>query len=146
MNFCDKCGNELKEDAKFCGSCGKAVGMERNIDFPSQREDRSNNYSYQEPSYKFEASNNLYVPVYYQKEFSKIQASREAYKGKFNWAAFIFGAFWALSKGLWLSALVAIIASIATGGVLGFVFWFIFGFRGNYIYYNKIVKDKQTIF
>jgi hypothetical protein len=80
---------------------------------------------------------------YYQEEFRKIHESNESYKGKWNWAAFLFGAIWALTKGLWTSALTALIVTVVTGGLGGIVYWFVFGTRGNYIYYTNHVKKKQ---
>jgi hypothetical protein len=83
------------------------------------------------------------LPPYYQEEFKKIWESGEVYKGKWNWAAFFFGGFWALTKGTWLSAVISLGAAILTGGLGGVIYWFIFGFRGNYIYYTLHAKGKQ---
>lgn len=80
---------------------------------------------------------------YYVKEFEKIHESSETYKGKFNWTAFFFGPFWSLIKGLWLAAVVWLIVGIVTAGIGMVVYWVIFGFRGNYILYNYLVKGKQ---
>ncbi len=80
---------------------------------------------------------------YYQDEFQKIHSSNESYKGKWNWAAFLFGPIWALTKGLWVSALTALIVTLVTGGFGGVVYWFIFAIRGNYVYYTNHVKKKQ---
>jgi len=85
------------------------------------------------------------LSLYYQSEFAEILSSGEAYKGKFNWAAFLFGVFWALSKGLWLSALVAVVVITLTRGWGAFFFWIWYGFRANYIYYCRFAKDKQKI-
>ena len=82
---------------------------------------------------------------YYQQQFSKIEESNEFYKGKFNWAAFLLGFIWAFSKGLWLSAVVSLIVSIVTAGIGGLVYWFIFGFRGNYMYYCLYTRGQQRI-
>src|ERR1700723_2192283 len=38
------------------------------------------------------------LPPYYQEEFKKILESGETYKGKLNWAAFLFGLLWAMTK------------------------------------------------
>jgi len=80
---------------------------------------------------------------YYQMEFSKIYNSNETYKGRFNWAAFLFGPLWALSKGLYVAAIIALVASVATGGFLGLVAAAVFGGRGNWFYYCLFVKGKQ---
>ena len=84
------------------------------------------------------------LPPYYQDEFQRIQSSGETYKGKWNWAAFFFGALWALTKGLWLPAVIAFGGSILTYGVVGFAYCFVFGARGNYMYYCKTVKNQDV--
>lgn len=86
-----------------------------------------------------------YLKPYYQAEFTKIQRSNEAYKGKWNWCAFLFGGIWAISKGCWLSFVVALALSLCTMGIGGVVYWFILGIRGNYIYYCHYVKHTQRI-
>lgn len=86
-----------------------------------------------------------YLKPYYQAEFTKIQRSNEAYKGKWNWCAFLFGGIWAISKGCWLSFIVALAISLCTSGIGGVVYWFILGIRGNYIYYCHYVKHTQRI-
>jgi hypothetical protein len=83
------------------------------------------------------------LPPYYQEEFKKILESGEAYKGKWNWAAFLFGGIWAMTKHLWLSVAICLIAGIATAGFGYLVYWVIYGFRGNYIYYTLYAKKKQ---
>jgi uncharacterized membrane protein len=57
----------------------------------------------------------------------------------------LFGAFWALSKGLWLSALIALVVTFATAGVAGIVSWIIYGVRGNYMYYRLLRTGEQPI-
>lgn len=85
------------------------------------------------------------LPPYYQRKFQRILDSNETYKGGFNIWAFLFGPIWAITKGCWLSAIVAFITSIATSGVGGVIWWFIYGFRGTYMYYCSYVKGKQKI-
>jgi len=80
---------------------------------------------------------------YYQDEFKKIYESDESYRGKWNWAAFFLGAIWALTKGVWLAPVICIVASIFTYGIVAVIYWFIFGARGNYMYYCTYVKNKQ---
>jgi hypothetical protein len=80
---------------------------------------------------------------YYQEEFKKILESGETYKGKWNWAAFLFGGFWAMTKQLWLSLAICFVAGLGTGGVAWFVYWFIYGIRGNFIYYTLHTKKKH---
>ncbi len=75
--------------------------------------------------------------------------SDPAYEGKWNWTAFFFGAFWAITKGLWgpvlLSFGIAIVTS-ALGGLPALLTWFYFGARGNSMYYKKAVLRQPWAF
>ena len=59
----------------------------------------------------------------YQEQFQKIFETNENFKGDFNWMAFLFGIIWALSKGLWLVSLVAILVAVFTSGIGAIFFW-----------------------
>jgi len=88
------------------------------------------------------------VDEYYHKQFVKIRDSNEAYKGKWNWYAFLFSWIWLFTKGAWGYALIMIGSLVLTFGSNFYLFvsigWAIIsGFRGTYIYYNVKVKDKQ---
>jgi hypothetical protein len=83
---------------------------------------------------------------YYQNEFRMIEGSGERYQGKWNWAAFFFGGIWALTKGLWVPALICFVGSIFTGGLVGVIYWFIFGARGNYMYYRKVAQNSNLAY
>jgi hypothetical protein len=92
------------------------------------------------------------VSSYYLDEFNRISESDEAYTGKWNWAAFLFGPLWALSKGLWESALVAwfvlglaIVVYYPLGPILNVAYCIALGIRGNYVYYNRLVNRKQIV-
>jgi hypothetical protein len=74
---------------------------------------------------------------------NRFRKAGEQYRGKWNWAAFFFGGSWALSKGLWKSGLASIVGSFFTIELVGIVYWFIFGARGNYMYYSKVVKRQE---
>ena len=50
-----------------------------------------------------------------------------------------------MSKGLWLPAVVCVFGALMTGGVVGIIYSFIFALRGNYMYYNKVVKNQNLI-
>jgi hypothetical protein len=93
---------------------------------------------------------------FYQKEFRKIEASNETYKGKWNWWAFLFTGIWALYKQCWFPGIIILLTSsllqirlnnltehVYIGiGVAG-IFWAIFmGWRGTWIYYNTKIKHK----
>ncbi len=129
--FCKNCGNQVSESDTFCSICGtnqKPTSIEES------------------EKMVFNTNSNeklLGLSEYYIEEFKKIQDSKEQYKGKFNFTAFFFGVLWGLIKGLWLSAIIAIVIGILTGGIGIIVYWIVFGIRGNYIYYNYVMKDKQ---
>ena len=100
---------------------------------------------------------------YYQKEFQKIHESHEAYKGKWNWWAFFFTGFWALSKGCYVLGLFILISSIVInmllpmpkyplgqhvfitfGGIT--VLWaLIMGYRGTWFYFLTKVGKTQRL-
>ena len=133
--YCHKCGAEIEDGSSFCYKCG-AEQNHNSINSTGQYNKR------------YEAYSNL--SKYYQEEFKKIQDSGGAYKGKFNVAAFLFSFIWALTKGLWLSAIIELIVVVLSsilspplGWILAIIFWFLFGFRGNWIYYNERVENKQ---
>lgn len=127
---CAGCGGQLIEGQAFCGGCGKATGTP----YPAS--------SSSPPQRPFQYAL-LGLSSYYQDEFTRIHESGESYKGKWNWAAFFFGAIWALTKGIWLPAVICFLAGICTGGLGAVVYWFVFGARGNYMYYSKQVKQKD---
>jgi hypothetical protein len=122
-HFCQECGSETKSNQEICIKCGvrlkTSLGAEISL-----------------------ASVNLEsLGSYYQEEFKKIYESNEMYKGKWNWAAFFFTWIWALTKGLWLPAVI--ILALCFTGIGAILYWFVFGIRGNYMYYSLIVKNKQ---
>jgi RNA polymerase subunit RPABC4/transcription elongation factor Spt4 len=127
--FCQECGAETKQNQELCVKCGvrlktlmavSETGVSLQTDFSG-------------------------LSQYYQDEFTKIYKSNESYKGKWNWSAFLFGALWALTKGLWLSAVICLFVCLLTAGIAGFIYWFIYGARGNYMYYCAYVKKKQLV-
>jgi ribosomal protein L40E len=147
---CSKCGQTLMPDAKFCAECG----TKRDLDCNKKQENLSQYGFLKQPQSTYTPTdepkrdggiNNVELDAYYQCEFKMIKDSGETYKGKWNWAAFFFGPLWALSKGAWLSAVICLIIAVATGGAVGVIYWFIYGIRGNYIYYCVHQKQYQQI-
>ena len=121
MKKCPYCAEEIQDEAIKCRHCGEALNQ-------SQKRVNFSNLS-----------------TYYMDEFTKMRESNEQYRGKWNWAAFFFGPLWALTKGVWLAPIICVIVSVITAGVGGIIYWFVFAFRGNYLYYCSHVKDKQLV-
>lgn len=136
--YCQECGVATNEKQEICIKCGvklkklNSIHTGSNTDFTKIIQgDGTLNLDFSD------------LDPYYQAEFTKIYESNETYKGKWNWFSFLFGGIWALTKGVWVSPVAVIILSLFTMGVPGFIYWFICGFRGNYMYYNAYVKKKQ---
>lgn len=119
--FCQNCGNKTTDGQEICTNCGVRL--------------QSINYSNKTSSF---SSNNDEVNGYYQTEFQKIKSSNEAYKGKWNWAAFFFGPLWAMYKGMWGLGLIgfAIGVILSQTVVIPFIVSIFFASRGNYSYYR----------
>ena len=132
--FCTSCGTALQNGNRFCGKCGASALGNANLPVPNSAPVVSSRPA-------ISAANYTGLSEYYQREFSMIESSGERYQGKWNWAAFLFGGIWALTKGLWVPVLIAFIGSIFTGGIVGLIYWFIFGARGNYMYYRKVTRN-----
>ncbi len=141
--YCQECGALTTENQEMCVKCGCRLKISSG-NSNGILENINNIVSGNSESEKMNLDFSQLDP-YYQREFQKIYNSGENYKGKFNIWAFLFGNIWALTKGCWLSAIISFIISIATVGIGGVVYWFIFGFRGTYMYYCAYVKDKQCI-
>lgn len=82
---------------------------------------------------------------YYQERFGRILRSNERDSGGWNCCAFLFSSFWALSKGLWLSALLTFLLTLFVRGYFLILTGIFYGFRGNYLYYCKYVKNQQKV-
>jgi hypothetical protein len=149
-DFCPECGIKTNPKQVICVRCG--VSLSNNTTGASHYfsdnnvlrrtvNTINNGVDYGQGNY-YNANFSGLSP-YWQSEFSKIAQSNESYKGGFNVCAFLFGPFWAFSKGCWLAGLIALIGGILTAGVIAVAYWFIFGFRGNYMYYSSYTKNKQ---
>jgi len=88
---------------------------------------------------------NLALSRTIRRSSARIHGSGETYKGKWNWAAFFGGAFWAFAKGLWVPLAICILAGLVSFGILGVVYWIILGARGNFLYYKLYVKNRALV-
>lgn len=151
--YCQECGAETTEKQELCIKCGcrlkKMAGNSTGaMDGVNHALDTVNRVfdggTVSDTDMNLNLNFSLLSP-YYQREFQKIYESGEIYKGKFNICAFLFGAIWALTKGCWLSVIIALVTTFLTSGFCGFIWWFIYAFRGTYMYYCAYVKGKQNI-
>jgi hypothetical protein len=87
-----------------------------------------------------------HLDIYYQEEFTKIMESNEAYQGKWNWYSFLFGAFWLLFKGAYLTAIGILVLVYLIPSDISFIvsviLWIFLGKKGTWIYYNVYLKNK----
>jgi len=155
--FCTACGNQVAAIDHFCSKCGGSIPTNaitpQTVRCPFCAEEiqavaRKCKFCGEFVDAALSASGARHITVvgvspYYQNEFRKITASKEVYKGRWNWTAFIFGGFWALTKGLWLPTIICFLGALISGGLVGIAYWFVFGARGNYMYYCKLVKRQD---
>lgn len=158
-NKCPLCGGSVEENAKECQYCGASLltdesgqqakekaGEKAGEKEPeSKQEDPGQRDSYASDDPKHPYS---YLPPYYQEEFEKMDESRGAYKGKWNWAAFLFSWIWGFTKGLWTLSLIALFISLLLNRMgwdeFGLALMLLWGVRGNYFYY-QLVRYKRQI-
>ena len=150
--YCQVCGAKTTSQQELCVKCGCRLGKQSISQSSSSRVNTGHFLDSVNDLFGKGTNNNEKLILdfssldpYYQREFQRIYDSGETYKGKFNIWAFLFGVIWALTKGAWLSAIVCLVLSTITFGVVGIVYWFIYGIRGTYMYYCSYVKDKQNI-
>lgn len=139
--LCSNCGTDIPVCQGFCNHCGARNGF-------AQAQAPPSSYSQSPPPYSAYTPSFSHLSSYYQEEFQKMLAD-PSYEGKWNWAAFLFGGLWALTKGLWGPVLLCIGALILTapiGGLPALLLWFYFGARGNSMYYKKIVLGQPRAF
>lgn len=134
-NHCQECGSLTKTKQLVCLNCQASL-------IPAQLNDRQEQQKRAEMRNRLEVELN-YLSSYYQREFLQIFDSNEEYKGRWNWSAFLFGSIWTLSKGLWLTTFISLFLVALTFGFAAPIFWIMYGRRGNWIFYNKFVKNRQ---
>lgn len=76
-----------------------------------------------------------WLPEYYQGKFAGFDAQGGSYSATWNWAAFFFGVFWYLVKGMWAKALIIFFLVFVAGGFLTIPLAVYTGVAGNYDYY-----------
>jgi len=165
--YCRSCGSELFETIPACMNCGTPQGAATPGTGPGAKSHGAtppgdNGKTYQVGSSKV-ALNASYFPKlsaapdlayeepYYRDEFTKIYESGESYRGQFNWAALIFGPFWALARDLPMVGLGWLIASILISAMTAGTLWpltlaynIYFGIKANYLRYTAKFKGVEA--
>lgn len=146
-NKCPSCGGSVEENAKECQYCGASLaaeGIEQDKAKEQESKEESKSYSNPEPDPKSPFS---YLPPYYQEEFAKIDESHGAYKGKWNWAAFLFFWIWGFTKGLWALSLISLFLTLLFNRMgwdeLNLALMLLWGVRGNHFYYQLVKHNRQ---
>ena len=151
---CRSCGRPIVDKVEICPSCGVRPWSETRYCHNCGAETQSNQEICVRCGVRLKSMQGDWASLssYYQEEFTKIFRSDEVYTGKWNWAAFFFGLFWALAKGLWLSALIYLLALVVAtaihelfGSLLSLAYMVNLSRRGNFLYYNRITKRQQLI-
>ena len=123
-NICQNCGKEIaiKSKVKFCPHCGKSIYFRKEKKSPSF-------YTGETP--------------YHQDKFRCFDEAGQ-FVPTWNWAAFFFGIFWYLCKGMPAKAGIFLVVGIILIAIpLFFLLPLYFGIVGNYDYYLSKVKGKQ---
>jgi hypothetical protein len=149
---CPDCDAKVSQRAPTCPNCGVPLGSRTAqgvtagaaslFDSIKNKVQQSENVSHRKTMPTFDTST---LAEKYADEFKKIHQSNGLYKGGFNVMAFLFGPLWALSKGLWLHALVVVVAILLTGGLLAVPAWIFTGVRGTHVFYLKHVHGQQSV-
>ena len=162
--YCRNCGSELFETVVVCGNCGTpqpaASESGKSGAASGTPGDGSETYRIGGSTVTLKASTfapltsppNLdWAEPYYRDEFVKIYDSKEAYRGQFNWAALIFGPFWALARDLPMVGLIWLLASIVISAVTQGALWPLtlaynvyFGLKANYLRYTAKFKGVEA--
>lgn len=140
---CAKCGESFSVDFAYCTRCGEKNPLGSDASIPVGFAPSSST------AQPLDFSRYPSLSIYYQEEFRRIHDNSPRYDGKWNWAAFFWGALWALTKGLWVPALATFfiaVVSIPSGGFPVIALWIYFGARGNSMYYKKVVLGEPWAF
>lgn len=110
---CPECGSTISDRAANCPKCGTPLQPQVSPQNSVQ-------------------SGGAYVSQVYSTTPPRpaLSPEQDQYLDKFHWGAFSFSAIWALCNDLVLYGLLAIVISIFTGGIGGWIACFLFGFKG----------------
>ena len=130
---CPFCAEDIADGAIKCKHCGSVLDEEKLKQTVHSRTGTSTAQSI----------NTENLSVYYKNAFIKIDANNGSITAIFNIAAFLFGAFWYLYKGMWVKGLLMLALTFIFAGLPGIFFWIYAGVCGTYDYYLLQVKKKQ---
>jgi len=72
--------------------------------------------------------------------YHPVNGSEEQTWEGFSWPAFFFGVLWLLVKGLYGHFLINLVIVIATSGLAAPIVWVVYGFIGNGVHKNSLIK------
>jgi len=144
---CTNCGASLERSASFCGYCGTSLtkASAAGTQGPAFRQPAlvaagpAAAGASAPPATSLSDSD---LKPYYQQAFAEIDA-KGAQASPWNWAAFLFGAFWYFYRGLWAKGLLYILACISTGGLAQVVLFIYAGKFGTNDFYLLRRHGKQ---
>lgn len=167
--YCRVCGSALFESNSVCGNCGTPRGETPGAGAgsasgagPAGTPFSSQHWQVGRATIRISATglapltaapDMTYQDPYYRAEFQAIFGSQEQYRGRWNWAAFIFGPFWLLARDMPLLGALVIVAQIiltvlfhdaASMAILAYHIYL--GLRGNYLRYVALYKRVQAFF
>lgn len=134
--YCQNCGAELNEEARFCPACGK----EQRAEAASPPVSSENAPAITKEEWKAFIGDNSEK---YLKKFEKFSLGGvENFSLTWHWPALFFGPFWALYRKLYLASVVLLILSFIP--VANLLVGIAFAMVANYLYYKdaraKILK------
>lgn len=168
--FCRSCGAAIFETTAVCGNCGtpQGAGAGGASSGAPGGGPSAGGTSFADTAWTFggasmrlsagglaplsAAPDLTYQDSYYSGEFKAIYESGEQYKGRWNWAAFIFGPFWMLARDMTMLGVVVLIADIVltaliphSMGAISIAYRIYLGLRGNYLRYVALYKRVQAL-
>jgi len=134
---CEYCDNPVPNELTKCPSCGAAVTQQTSSLNPSGSAKAV--FSEEEA---FRAKIGHFKP-YYQNEFAKMFNSKGIDNGGWNWWGFLFSWAWGFSKGLIVPSIIMAVLTFSTLGAGAMIGAIYFGIRGNKLYYEKAINQKD---
>lgn len=135
---CRECEAEVSSQAETCPRCGAPHPAP-----PPEPEEGAGTEEAGEGAAGSGEATLTPEEAYYREVFRRFDRNLGRYEATWNWAAFLFGPFWYLAKGLWLKALLMLGILLLTGGLAFVLVWVYCGAFGNWDYYLLRRQGKQ---